>query len=751
MKKIFLFLGAMLSFMLASAEVVKLDLTTATNLNGDAIAYEANHTTVSYYNDLQNVMDSTYSVNPAFSNIMANEGTFLFDHLPTGESYGGTSWEGFTVSKMAVDSANQFACVAKGGVAGEGTPFLVGYYSEYAAWALLDYSPCHVTFAGEYYPVSVQICQNSLTMINLKNGLGAARAFTAEDELTLKIYAVDEEGYNDDDKEPVVYKLAAGTNFNDGWVKIDLRPLGKTIGLNFEMTTTDQSYGFANTALYFAMDELVVNTKNPAGATFENEEGGINVAKADTCWQGADAPAMGWNNWKSDEYTFQTYSDGSGYYYSAFTVTNETANTSTGYLEPYRSASGGAYEGENFAVWNMNYYGADTVSFAAQVVPGFFVNNTAYAVTSMLNGDAYAKRFEKDDWLKLTITGLKDKAAGQSVDFYLAKDGKYVNQWTYVDLSELGEIDGVVFSMSSSDSGEWGMNTPAYFAMDNFGAELPEGYIEPARAEFPVVVEITIAKEVRFTDAVKEEGWWQIIAQDDKYTVYICTKEGSVTEIAGTYTVDDLDEDYSGLEIEGVEDGVFFTEGSVTVTVDAETGDITVVGTLTGSDGVIYDLTLAYSDPKPEGTVDVKITDGALDDEYVDLGVYIVVGTDENGVTVQLALWLEEGAPFTGDYTEEDLDNLFFGSFVGVNEIEYEIFSATIKVVPGNKEGEYKLTADLLCYNNTLYKVEMLIPAKESGLSDINAATTVQKFIRDGQVLILRDGKTVNMHGVEVR
>ena len=486
MRKIYFFVAMLVMSIMANAEVAKLDLTTATNLNGDAIAYEANHTAVTYYNDLKDVMDSTYSVDPSFANIMANEGTFLFDHLPTAESYGGSSWEGFTVSKMAVDSANQFACVAKGGVKGEGTPFLVGYYSEYAAWYTLDYSPCHVTFANEYYPVSVQICQNSLTMINLKNGLGTARAFTADDTLTLKIYAVDEDGWNDEDKEPVVYKLAEGTNFNNGWVKIDLTPLGKTMGLNFEMTTTDQSWGFANTALYFAMDELIISRPTEV-ATFENEADGINVAKADTCWQGADAPVVGWNSWKSGEFTFKTYyggDTGMGDYYSAWTVSSETANTSTGYTQAYRNAKGGAYEGQNFVVWNQNYYGADTITFNKQTIAGFFVNNTAYAVNSMLNGDSFAKKFAKGDWFKLTCVGVLKGAKVGQVEVDLAKDGKYINEWTYVDLSSLGDIDGLTFEMSSSDSSYGYMNTPAYFAMDNFGAAKPENYVEPARAEF---------------------------------------------------------------------------------------------------------------------------------------------------------------------------------------------------------------------------------------------------------------------------
>ena len=42
-----------------------------------------------------------------------------------------------------------------------------------------------------------------------------------------------------------------------------------------------------------------------------------------------------------------------------------------------------------------------------------------------------------------------------------------VDDWTWVDLTGLGPIVGLEFTMSSSDVGEFGMNTPSYFAMDN--------------------------------------------------------------------------------------------------------------------------------------------------------------------------------------------------------------------------------------------------------------------------------------------
>lgn len=80
------------------------------------------------------------------------------------------------------------------------------------------------------------------------------------------------------------------------------------------------------------------------------------------------------------------------------------------------------------------------------------------------------------DWFKVTITGIS--ASGEvtgSKDFYLAdyrsdnpKRDYIVEQWTTVDLSEIGEVNQLQFSLSSNktnDSGE--MITPQEFCIDN--------------------------------------------------------------------------------------------------------------------------------------------------------------------------------------------------------------------------------------------------------------------------------------------
>ena len=97
-----------------------------------------------------------------------------------------------------------------------------------------------------------------------------------------------------------------------------------------------------------------------------------------------------------------------------------------------------------------------------------FVTNNTYAYYSMLNGSAFNKKFAEGDWYKLTIQGINDGAIVGSVDVLLADGTDILSTWKKVDLSGMGMVKGLVFTVSSSDNGEWGMNNPAYFCVDNF-------------------------------------------------------------------------------------------------------------------------------------------------------------------------------------------------------------------------------------------------------------------------------------------
>ena len=257
MKRLFLFILVAYS-LLASAEVITMDLTTATDLLANPVTYSTSYGD-GYY-DCTDVWDSTYNDSGFCQFIYTNDARFMLSHMPSMMSYGGMSWEGFTLSKVSQDTANVFGCVANGGVDGVGTPYVIGYFSEWVTESL-GHSSNLILFDHYYYPEYVYICQNSNTMEAIANGgVFNARAFTDKDTLALIISALNS---SLEEVQSMTYHLAVDGKKNTGWVRVPLTALGKAAGLSFRMTTTDMGDFGSNTPLYFALDKLTVNTEVP--------------------------------------------------------------------------------------------------------------------------------------------------------------------------------------------------------------------------------------------------------------------------------------------------------------------------------------------------------------------------------------------------------------------------------------------------------------------------------------------------------
>ena len=240
----------------ASAEVITMDLTTATDTLSNPITFS--QTPGTGYYDGTDVWDSTYNDSGICQFIYTNGARFMLSHLPSQDSYGGMSWEGFTISKVSQDTANVFGCVANGGLAGVGTPYVIGYYSSWITVSL-GYSSNIILFDQEYYPEYVYICQNSNTMEAITNGgVFNARAFTENDTLALIISALNS---SMEETKSITYYLAVDGEKNNGWIKVPLTALGQAAGLSFRMTTTDIGQFGENTPMYFALDGLTVNTE----------------------------------------------------------------------------------------------------------------------------------------------------------------------------------------------------------------------------------------------------------------------------------------------------------------------------------------------------------------------------------------------------------------------------------------------------------------------------------------------------------
>jgi hypothetical protein len=171
-------------------------------------------------------------------------------------------------------------------------------------------------------------------------------------------------------------------------------------------------------------------------------------------------------------------------YWYGFAASTHTDVTTPGFGNQYSAyAPGGGGVGGSASYglfFDDSFEDPRLVLASASVVSGFYVTNTTYAHLSMRDGDAFAKKFggatgTDPDWLLLTVQGYDaGGAALGSVDFYLAdfrssdSAGDYIlGDWTWLDLSSLGAVKQLGFSLASSDSSGGFMNTPGYFALDD--------------------------------------------------------------------------------------------------------------------------------------------------------------------------------------------------------------------------------------------------------------------------------------------
>lgn len=222
-------------------------------------------------------------------------------------------------------------------------------------------------------------------------------------------------------------------------------------------------------ALTFAACQKNEPEKALAVADFEN----INLA-SESVYHMSESGIF-----ESGDFRFQQEVNVSdwGTYYFGNIVSSKTGKTYDEYADSDKSAAGGAHAGQKFVVWTGSYAGLDSVFLKeAAVVPGFYVCNTPWVVEAILNGDGMSDDggvpFGDNDYFTLTIHGsLNGKAVNSEVTVELAKGKTYIQEWTYVDLSSLGKVDAITFSLASSKKNSVGMTTPAYFAFDDLGAK----------------------------------------------------------------------------------------------------------------------------------------------------------------------------------------------------------------------------------------------------------------------------------------
>ena len=138
---------------------------------------------------------------------------------------------------------------------------------------------------------------------------------------------------------------------------------------------------------------------------------------------------------------------------------------------------------------------------------GVYLTNTAWVKSFATRGDKNFGRpaFEEGSFFIVTITADNGKKVEVPLIDYRNKKREVVNDWKWVDLSSLGEVKTLKFSILSSDS-----YAPSYFAMDNLHIK-QDASAKPAKEQ--------IVLEVMATTETTAQVRWQALPTQVSYTV----------------------------------------------------------------------------------------------------------------------------------------------------------------------------------------------------------------------------------------
>jgi len=248
----------------------------------------------------------------------------------------------------------------------------------------------------------------------------------------------------------------------------------------------------------------------------------LSLPTSDTFYVNFSAPGTDVGFSDLDVYFPCVYDTGWGanFWSYGFAYSNMTDSVTSGYTNDYSAKTAkGFNNSSNYAV---GYGTSNTIRWkgngAFKIWDGFYVTNSTYAYNSMRDGYGVAKKFggasgNDPDWFKLTVRRyLSGQLQPDSVEFYLAdfRDANNANDyivkdWQWIGLGAVYTADSLLLTLSSSDVGQWGMNTPAYFCMDDLSYKIGPNVVGRVSTSFAAKVYPNPATDKLFIE-LKEAG-----------------------------------------------------------------------------------------------------------------------------------------------------------------------------------------------------------------------------------------------------
>lgn len=411
--------------------------------------------------------DTFFSGTNGVSSVRSGITTF-----PTDTSIWGT-WQGWTISSNT-DTTNYTFTNDKAAITAMGQHNSRAYAVAYSpAYLILDTAR---TLTGTY------ITNSTYSYGTMKEGNAFAKKFGGDDGTDPDSFVVRAYGWlNGSLQDSTDFYLADFTGNSaedylvDDWRWWDLSGLGEIDSMHFSFFSSDVGNFGINTPTYFCIDNFNGISPNAEISTVDVESYQLNN-------NGFDNGANGNGGFALENAFFVNTYNPQWQSWSGFSVSSLTDTQTAGFGNQYSAFAGsGALKSKQFLVANGNARIELPLTNGGHELKGLMLTNATYAALSMRDGDNFAKKFggesgDDPDFLRLDIVGYDENGdLVDTVKFYLAdyrfsdnSQDYIVQDWTWVSIQDLSGAVAIEFSLSSSDMGEFGMNTPAYFCLDQF-------------------------------------------------------------------------------------------------------------------------------------------------------------------------------------------------------------------------------------------------------------------------------------------
>jgi hypothetical protein len=209
--------------------------------------------------------------------------------------------------------------------------------------------------------------------------------------------------------------------------------------------------------------------------------------------------------------------------WNGFALSRKTDSVTAGFSNQYSCRPGYAAGGSTFslAYASSRIFIRKATGEPARILRKFQLANSTYAARSMQFGDAFAKKFGgisglDPDFFALKVFNYLNGSITDSAEFFLAdyrpegtQNDYILTDWKLAETGFSQPFDSLGFELRSSDVGTFGMNTPAYFCLDNLESEAVSGiasnkkiqcrvFPNPAKDQF--MLQIEQAEEFRMVD-----------------------------------------------------------------------------------------------------------------------------------------------------------------------------------------------------------------------------------------------------------